>query len=617
MYICAFKIKSNMFWTQEILKAINKDQPQLINDSKTPSGEPHVGSLRGVLIHDAVFKVLREEGYDVRYTFGSDDYDPVDEIPKGQDEHFTKYLGMPLCNVPPPPGSEYTDMADHFISGFFKTFDTLGVQAEKYRMRDIYRSGQFNEAIEQILNNSDAIRGIYKKVSGSEKSQNWYPFQTICENCGRIGTTEVTDFDGKEVTYTCHPNMVKWAEGCGHTGKVSPFDGKGKLPWKLEWVAKWMTWGITIEGAGMDHSTKGGSRDVSSQVLRNVFNKIPPFNIPYGFFLTDGAKMSSSKGIGATAREMSEFLSPEMLRYLMLSTPPKRAINFSPTENFIVKLYNDFDGVRTGAFSGQEEKDQQKEVYRISELDTSENYQIPGFSLVKNLIQMPHIDIFKEAKNIKGSDLTSLEKNRLEGRIASAKFWLDNFASEEDKFEIQSYFTDEMLSKLDAENFGFIERFREDLPKIEWNEALIQQQIFDSSRMVPTLPKASFKAMYTLFLNKDKGPQVGNMLFYLGRDLVLDRLNAVQINNPFVWESCSVDEEALNLFITEQKEKTTQITYGYRAESGVSCIEFTFELTDGHTTLRRLYFEESLTPETIVVIVDRIALSNSSVINPA
>lgn len=583
-----------MFWTQEVLKAINKDQPQLINDSKTPSGEPHVGSLRGVLIHDAVFKVLKEEGVNVRYTFGSDDYDPVDEIPKGQDEHFTKYLGMPLCNVPPPPGSEYSDMADHFISGFFKIFDTLGVQAEKYRMRDIYRSGQFNEAIEQILNNSDAIRGIYKKVSGSEKSEKWYPFQPICENCGRIGTTEVIDFDGKEVTYICHPNMVKWAQGCGNTGKVSPFDGNGKLPWKLEWVAKWMTWGISIEGAGMDHSTKGGSRDVSSHVLRTVFNKIPPFNIPYGFFLTEGAKMSSSKGIGATAREMSNFLPPEILRYLMLSTPPKRAINFSPTENFIVKLYNDFDGARAGAFAGGDDKETQREVYRISELDTSENYRIPGFSLVKNLIQMPHVDIYKDARAIKGSDLTPLEKDRLSGRIDSAKFWLDNFAEEEDKFQVQTNLTEEIISKLEPENLGFIQQFREDLVNIEWKESLIQQQIFDSSRLVPTLPKASFKAMYTLFLNKDKGPQVGNLLFYLGRDLVINRLNEVVIDEKVFWSACSVSNEELLSFVDQNREKIQTVKSRYKTSDDVSCIELLFTLDDGHTTKRRIYLEETL-----------------------
>ena len=60
-----------MFWTQEVLKGIDTSIPQLVNDSKTPSGEPHVGSLRGVLIHDAIYKVLRANGVSARYIFGS------------------------------------------------------------------------------------------------------------------------------------------------------------------------------------------------------------------------------------------------------------------------------------------------------------------------------------------------------------------------------------------------------------------------------------------------------------------------------------------------------------------------------------------------------------------
>ena len=31
---------------------------------------------------------------------------------------------------------------------FWQVFEELGVKVEKYRMRDIYRSGQFNEAID-------------------------------------------------------------------------------------------------------------------------------------------------------------------------------------------------------------------------------------------------------------------------------------------------------------------------------------------------------------------------------------------------------------------------------------------------------------------------------------
>ena len=67
-----------MFWCDRLLK--DTTTPQVINDSKTPSGRVHVGSLRGVLIHDVVFRTLINQGVPVRYLFGVDDYDPVDEI---------------------------------------------------------------------------------------------------------------------------------------------------------------------------------------------------------------------------------------------------------------------------------------------------------------------------------------------------------------------------------------------------------------------------------------------------------------------------------------------------------------------------------------------------------
>ena len=49
-----------MFWTEEV--AAKCGGPQIINDSKTPSGRVHVGALRGVLIHDAIFRTLQEKG---------------------------------------------------------------------------------------------------------------------------------------------------------------------------------------------------------------------------------------------------------------------------------------------------------------------------------------------------------------------------------------------------------------------------------------------------------------------------------------------------------------------------------------------------------------------------
>ncbi|HEX4141381.1 MAG TPA: class I tRNA ligase family protein, partial [Candidatus Methylacidiphilales bacterium] len=354
-----------MFWCDKLVEGLSA--PQTINDSKTPSGRAHIGALRGPLIHDAIYRTLLSNGTPVRYLFGVDDYDPVDEIPYGQADVFAKYLGAPLCNVPPPPGSKATDMADHFISEFFGVFAELGIKPEFYRMRDIYRSGKFNAAIDAILRKADVVRRIYKEISGSERPDNWHPFQVICPNCGRIATTEVTAYDGAQVTFKClEESRVMYRPvlpdgtvadhkapipGCGHSGKISPFDGNGKLPWKLEWCAKWHTFPVTIEGAGRDHSTKGGSRDVAAACLKEIFGQDPPLNCPYDFFLVGGAKMSSSKGIGVTSRDMADFLPPEVLRFLMLRTPPRQHVNFEPSEVHIIKAFNEFDRAKQRYFS--------------------------------------------------------------------------------------------------------------------------------------------------------------------------------------------------------------------------------------------------------------------------
>ena len=158
-----------MLWCDKIAAQVEGEQ--LINDSKTPSGRAHVGALRGVLIHDVVFRAIQARGLPVRYTFGVDDYDPLDELPAGEEEFFRPYLGAPLCQVRPPPGSSFSDISEHYIQDFFSVFRDLNVEAETYRMRDIYRSGRFNEAIDAILRNAATVRRVYKEVSKSERGR--------------------------------------------------------------------------------------------------------------------------------------------------------------------------------------------------------------------------------------------------------------------------------------------------------------------------------------------------------------------------------------------------------------------------------------------------------------
>lgn len=602
-----------MFWCDQLVEKL--EGAQIINDSKTPSGRAHVGALRGPLIHDAIFRTLKAKGVPVRYLFGVDDYDPVDEIPYGQAEHFEKYLGAPLCNTPPPAGSKATDMAEHFISEFFSVFAELGVQPEFYRMRDIYRSGKFNEAIDTILRKADVVRRIYKEVSGAERPDTWHPFQVICEKCGRIGTTEITAYDGKEVTYECRPDLVKWARGCGHRGKMSPFNGNGKLPWKLEWCAKWKTFPVTIEGAGQDHSTKGGSREVAAACLRDIFGQKPPLNCPYEFFLVGGAKMSSSKGVGVSSRGMADFLPAEILRFLMIRTPPRQHVNFEPTEVHIIKVFNEFDRFHHRYFHDPKISADDKRVYELSRVMPEADHWVADFQLVTALIQMPHLDTAKELEKRKGSPFTELERKHLDLRIRAANYWLANYATEEEKTRLQKILP-VRARELSATQHAFLHMLATFLPQSKWDGDVLQVAVFNATRLTPIDQPSAFKAVYRVLLDRDNGPKAGNFLSFLDCDFVVRRFSELPVDKFKFWEETSMKDEAFEQWLTKEKQNVTEMSakldfvsigralppnpLGQHHEHGLGIIEFFPRMTDGKTYCKRVLFERFKSLDTSV-----------------
>lgn len=577
-----------MFWCDKLIEKV--EGPQIINDSKTPSGSAHVGALRGPLIHDAIFRSLQAKGVPVRYLFGCDDYDPVDEIPYGQAEHFEKYLGAPLCNTPPPPGSPATDMADHYISEFFGVFAELGIAPEFYRLRDIYRGGKFNEAIDTILRSAAVVRQIYKSVSGSVRPETWHPFQVICENCGRIGTTEVSAYDGHEVTYECRPDLVKWARGCGHRGKVSPFDGRGKLPWKLEWCAKWNVLPVTIEGGGPDHSTKGGARDVAAACLKKIFGQKPPLNCPYQFFLVGGAKMSSSKGIGVNARGMANFLPPEVLRFLMIRTTPNHTVNFDASEAQIVKIFNEFDRFHHRYFHDPKITEDDKRIYELSRVNPEPEHWVAEFQLVTALIQMPHIDAVRELEVRKGSPFTVLDRKHLDLRIRAARYWIENYATEEEKTVLQESLP-ARAHDLTATQRAFLHMLGQLLPETAWEENALQICVFNAARLTPIDQPSAFKAIYRVLLDRENGPKAGNLLSFLDRDFVMKRCSELPVDKLQFWDETGIDRDRLEQWLEKEKPKIESMSARLEQhEDGIGVIEILAAMKDGKTHCRRLLF---------------------------
>jgi lysyl-tRNA synthetase class 1 len=525
-----------MFWGDRLIEQIKKEykekitsgKPLVIRDEKTMSGRVHVGSLRGVAIHGIISEILTEQKIPNKYFFEINDFDPMDGLPVYLDkEKFLPYMGMPLCNVPSPDGKAKS-YAEYFAEEFIGVIEKIGFHPEYYRSSDMYKQGKYNEVIKIAIENADKIREIYEKVSGSKKEKDWLPIQIICEKCGRIGTTQPISFDGERVEYICQENMVEWAKGCGYHGKNSPFDGRAKLPWKVEWAAKFRIFGVDIEGAGKDHSTRGGSREIADAISREVFDYTPPFNIKYEFFQIGGRKMSSSKGAGASSREITDLLPPEIVRLLLLGKEYKKIIDFIPDGDTIPVLYDTYDKMAESYFS-QEENDYERifSLVNFSE-DKLKKRFLPRFSQVAFLVQMPHMDNLEAVEQMKEGKLITEDKEEFEYRAGYAKKWLEKYAPENYKYELQEKEIPELAKNFSEEQKKALNLVLEYIKSQEKLDGqALHTRLHEIKNEANIAPKDLFSAIYLSFLGKDSGPKAGWFLSVLDRKFLEKRLEEV------------------------------------------------------------------------------------------
>ncbi|MCH8821558.1 lysine--tRNA ligase [Patescibacteria group bacterium] len=515
-----------MFWADRVaneIKSFSKSKEQHVNDAKTPSGRIHAGSLRGVLIHDFVYKSLLDIGVKSHYTFGIDDFDPMDSLPSYlPEEKYKKHMGKPLKDIPAPDGEG--SYSEYYANDFIKVFNGLGAKPEIIWSSKLYKSGKFDGAIKIALDNSEKIQYIYHKVSGSKKENNWLPFLPVCPKCGKIGTTKSFDWNGKEVEFECSQNMVQWATGCGYKGKISPFGGSGKMPYKVEWAAKWFSLRVTVEGAGKDHSSKGGTRDVSSQIAKEIYKYDPPQDIPYEFFLFGGKKMSSSKGVGASAAEVSEMLPPSVLRFLMARVQPKVALDFDPGDiNTVPSLFDEFDRGQKAYFDKGDED--LADTWRASQVEEPMNNFNLRFNQVVNFVQIPGVNLEKEAEVAKGLELTEGDKNNLEERAKYAKIWLERFAPVDVKFKIAKSPPKE-IQKLSESQKKFLAKLADLVDKNKDPEKF-QNDIYQLGKSAHLSASDTFKAIYIVLLGKDYGPKAGSLVLAIDLEFVKNRFKEV------------------------------------------------------------------------------------------
>jgi lysyl-tRNA synthetase, class I len=558
------KAAKGTFWADatadEILRHVDRhprlqklaaDQGLLVYDEKTPSGTIHVGSARGWILHDVIARALRAKGAPGHFVLSSDDMDPYDKPSAGLPrEHWDRYLGMPFRHIPSPvPGFE--SYGDYYFRQCADLFGHYDIECGLESTGALYESGAFDAAIARALDATETIQAIYTDLYGDTPASHRLPFNPRCEQCGRIGTTRALEWDsaGQRIRYECRPDVLGYKDpdsgekvfiqGCGHAGWRSPFGGGGKFPWKVEWAAKWVTKGVIAEWAGKDHFSQGGSRTAACRFSVDVFDYPPPYPSDgyrtgpgYEFLVVGGRKMSTSRGSGVAFAEVTEALSPTMLRFLMVRSRPNQVIDFDPNRDAdIVNLYTEHDRVERVACGevGKEPEalvQRMRAMYRYAAprrgelLGTTPPVRVPmkiaalvGQSVddpaeaVVTLRQMGHVPVDAgEAETVQ--------------RVTEARSWLANYAPDSAlRIELNDAVPADLA--IDAASRAVFAGIVADLRGHVSGEALLTERefkgrIFGHIAEAGADQRAFFGLAYPALLGRSNGPQMASFLLSMG-----------------------------------------------------------------------------------------------------
>ena len=195
----------------ERLQELTKRYGWIVYDEKTPSGQIHIGSGRGWVIHDTIARSLRDRGIkEATFILSSDDMDTMDAYPNLKDPNYwTQYLGKPFRDIPSPENG-FSSYAEYFFHEATSKFDDYGIEAKLESTGQRYVNGDFNKTIKLALDNSDKIQEIFNRFYDTTVMHDKLPFNPKCEICGKILTTKAISWDSEQelLTYECLPSVI-------------------------------------------------------------------------------------------------------------------------------------------------------------------------------------------------------------------------------------------------------------------------------------------------------------------------------------------------------------------------------------------------------------------------
>jgi len=509
-----------MHWADSIAEELAaKAGSHVIASGTSISGVPHLGNACDVIRGEFVRRALTDAGAKAELIWIADDSDPFRKVPAGL-ESLKDYIGFPVQDIPDPDGC-HKNFVEHFVRPFLDDLADFDIKPTPHSGRELYKKGELDSEIKLAFKGKDKIREILNEFRKTELPADWIPWSPVCAGCGKISTTRATEVSGNKVKYVCEGAEVSGADvaGCSHKGESDPAKGEGKLPWRVEWAARWRHFKVTAEPFGKEHATKGGSFDTSKRISEEVFDYPAPYPVVYEFFTIGGAKISSSKGNAITLTDWKKIAEPQVLNYFMAKKIAKqRDVDLTKIPN----LTDEYDEAET-AFYGDGEAES-KRKYELAQVDEPAKLGVP-YTLCAVLSQIiPEGDGKQLAERVNEMGYEGFDSRRLVGRVSVAGEWVKLYGPDHLKFELISEAEAAAArKKLGRELLDALNQVAGELDSKHTPETL-HKQIYETARAAGVKPPELFKALYGVLIGKERGPKAAMFLLSLPRADVKSRL---------------------------------------------------------------------------------------------
>jgi lysyl-tRNA synthetase class 1 len=291
-----------------------KASPMIFETGYGPSGLPHIGTFQEVLRTTLVRRAYEAltGGAPTRLIAFSDDMDGLRKVPDNVPNQamLTEHLGKPLSRIP-DPFEQFESFAAHNNAKLREFLDQFGFEYEFVSSSECYNSGEFDEALKNVLRHNQDILDIMLPTLRAERAATYSPILPVSPTTGAVLQVPVEIVDADAGT-------IRFVDVTGETVEQSALGGQAKLQWKVDWAMRWVALGVDYEMYGKDLTDSG----VQSGKIAQVLGGRKPEGLIYELFLDEnGEKISKSKGNGLTIDEWLRYGSDESLGFYIFPNP--------------------------------------------------------------------------------------------------------------------------------------------------------------------------------------------------------------------------------------------------------------------------------------------------------